>query len=108
MFEYCDSASFMYVVSFSADSQSSHDPLALINRENMSISTPLIRFAPSVAISRIKERARRASCFDRKEITPGQKKARGDMMYTASFALCCSCLLRWISTRHIEICCMEI
>lgn len=34
------------------------------------------RFSPSVAISRIKERARRASCFDRKEITPGQKKVR--------------------------------
>lgn len=32
------------------------------------------RFSPSVAISRIKERARRASCFDRKEIQPGQKK----------------------------------
>lgn len=34
------------------------------------------RFSPSVAISRIKERARRASCFDRKEIQPGQKKVR--------------------------------
>lgn len=33
-----------------------------------------LRFSPSVAISRIKERARRASCFDRKEIQPGQKK----------------------------------
>ncbi|CAM9802931.1 unnamed protein product, partial [Laminaria digitata] len=32
------------------------------------------RFSPSVAISRIKERARRASCFERKEIQPGQKK----------------------------------
>ncbi|CAM9641611.1 unnamed protein product, partial [Sphacelaria rigidula] len=34
------------------------------------------RFSPSKAISQIKQRARRASCFDQKTITPGQKKAR--------------------------------
>ena len=38
------------------------------------------RFSPSVAISRIKERARRASCFDRKEIQPGQKKVSSRSM----------------------------
>ncbi|CAM9618770.1 unnamed protein product [Ectocarpus sp. 8 AP-2014] len=44
------------------------DKLIAENDDNIS------RFSPSVAISRIKERARRASCFDRKEIQPGQKK----------------------------------
>ncbi|CAM9128076.1 unnamed protein product [Discosporangium mesarthrocarpum] len=32
------------------------------------------RFSPSFAISKIKERARKASCFYRKEILPGQRK----------------------------------
>ncbi|CAM9254143.1 unnamed protein product, partial [Discosporangium mesarthrocarpum] len=33
------------------------------------------RFSPSVAISKIKQRARRASCFHRADIVPGKKKA---------------------------------